>query len=58
LRDETGVPLWTMYKERPDSLHKIDIAMAAVLSFEARNDCLASGLSQPSKYELEELLLL
>jgi len=43
LRDEQGVPLWTIYKERPDSPHKIDLAMAAVLSWEARNDALAAG---------------
>jgi len=50
LRDETGVPLWTMYKERPDSPHKIDAAMAAVLSYEARNDCVASGATGGSVY--------
>jgi phage terminase large subunit-like protein len=43
LVDEDGQPLWTIYKERPDSPHKIDAAMAAVLSWEARCDALAAG---------------
>ena len=42
-RDEDGRPLWVIYKERPDSPHKIDGAMAAVLSWEARNDAQAAG---------------
>jgi len=44
LRDEAGVPLWTIYKERPDSPHKIDLAMAGCLSWEARCDALAAGV--------------
>ena len=32
IRDDEGKPLWTIYKERPDSPHKIDGAMAGVLS--------------------------
>lgn len=44
MRDDQGVPLWTIYKERPDSPHKIDAAMAAVLSWEARSDAVASGM--------------
>ena len=58
LRDETGVPLWTIYKERPDSPHKIDLAMAGCLSWEARNDALASGVGSVSVYEERELILL
>src|SRR5574343_55545 len=58
LRDETGAPLWTIYKERPDSPHKIDLAMAGTLSWEARNDALASGVGGPSVYEEREMLLL
>lgn len=42
-RDEDGKPLWLIRKERSDSPHKIDAAMAAVLSWEARNDAIASG---------------
>ena len=50
LRDDQGVPLWTMYKERPDSPHKIDLAMAGCLSWEARCDALASGVGSESVY--------
>ena len=49
-RDEQGQSLWLIRKERPDSPHKIDAAMAAVLSWEARNDALAAGLLQPHGY--------
>jgi hypothetical protein len=42
--DDTGQRLWTIYKERPDSPHKIDEAMAACLSWEARRDALAAGV--------------
>lgn len=53
VRDEEGKPLWTIYKERPDSPHKIDAAMAAVLSWEARCDAVAAGVGvvRPSVYE-------
>src|SRR5690606_42026865 len=37
-RDEDDQPLWLIRKERHDSPHKIDAAMAAVLSWEARTD--------------------
>jgi len=43
LVDETGQYLWILRKERPDSPHKIDGAMAAILSWEARNDAVAAG---------------
>ena len=42
-RDEEGKPLWLIRKERHDSPHKIDLAMAAVLSWEARTDAIAAG---------------
>ena len=59
-RDDEDKPLWNIYKERPDSPHKIDAAMAAVLAWEARNDALAdgAGASQVSVYEEKELLVL
>lgn len=41
--DEDGQPLWLIAKDRPDSPRKIDIAMAACLSWEARGDALAGG---------------
>jgi len=43
IRDSDGVQLWTIYKESPNSPHKIDGAMAGVLSWEARADSIASG---------------
>lgn len=44
LRDaEDDKPLWLLRKERPDSPHKIDLAMAAVLGWEARTDAVAAG---------------
>jgi len=42
-RDEQGKPRWLIRKERADSPHKIDLAMAAVLSWEARNHAIAAG---------------
>jgi phage terminase large subunit-like protein len=42
--DEQGERLWVIRKERPDSPQKIDAAMAAILSWEARGDALASGI--------------
>lgn len=41
--DEQGKRLWLIQKERPDSPHKIDLAMCAVLSWEARTDAIAAG---------------
>lgn len=43
LRDGEGQRLFVIHKERPDSPFKIDAAMAAVLSWEARNDAVAAG---------------
>lgn len=42
LRDDSG-DLWTVDKDRPGSLNKIDAVPAAVLSWEARNDCITAG---------------
>lgn len=58
IRDEEDRPLWTIYKERPDSPHKIDGAMAAILSWEARGDALTAGVTggQPSVYEERGIL--
>jgi hypothetical protein len=44
--DEQGKPLWTIRKERPDSPLKIDAAMAAILSWKARTDAVAAGVTQ------------
>jgi len=60
MRDDQGEPLWVIYKERPDSPHKIDAAMAAILSWEARNDALTAGVGQneESVYETRGILVL
>lgn len=58
LRDDKGEPLWVIYKERPDSPHKIDAAMAACLSWEARTDALAAGLITSSVYEQQGIRFL
>jgi len=47
LRDGEGERLYVICKERPDSPYKIDGAMAADLSWEARTDAIAAGASQP-----------
>jgi hypothetical protein len=51
--DDQGVRLWTIQKERSDSVHKIDGAAAAILSWEARLDAIAAGAeaTPPSVYE-------
>jgi hypothetical protein len=51
---QTLKPLWVIQKERPDSPHKIDLAMAGVLSWEARTDAVAAGMlhDQTGKFQL------
>lgn len=46
--EETGEPLWTIRKERPDSPNKIDLSVCGVGSWEARGDAIAAG-AQPRK---------
>jgi phage terminase large subunit-like protein len=41
--DDDDTPLWTIYKERPDSTKFIDLAMAGCLSWRARLDALIKG---------------
>lgn len=57
IRDDQGVRMWTIYKEQPDSPHKIDVAMAAILSWEGRCNALTAGVGQPkiSVYETRGL---
>jgi hypothetical protein len=58
-RDEQGRPCWLIQKDRPDSPHKIDLAMAAVLSWEARTDAIAAGaMKTASVYEQRGLLVI
>lgn len=49
-RDEQGMRLWLIRKERPDSIQKIDLAMAAVLSWEARNHAIAAGATSGKSF--------
>jgi phage terminase large subunit-like protein len=58
--DEEGKPIYLIQKDRPDSPHKMDIAMAAVLSHEARTDAIAAGAlaEKPSVYEERGVLVL
>jgi phage terminase large subunit-like protein len=57
-RDSDGDRLWTIRKERPDSPFKIDLAMAAVLSWQARTEALAAGATAaaavPRAYVFED----
>lgn len=43
VRDDKGVAMYTLSKDRQHSPRKIDGAMAAVLAWEARGDAIASG---------------
>jgi phage terminase large subunit-like protein len=56
-KDEQGHPLWLISKERSDSPYKIDLAMAAVLSWKARMDAVSLGVNHSaSVYETRGLL--
>jgi phage terminase large subunit-like protein len=44
--DDQGQPLWTVRKERKDSPNKIDLAVSAILSWEARGDAIAEGATK------------
>jgi hypothetical protein len=43
-RDDAGLPLWVVRKDRPSSDLKIDSAVAGALSWEARNDAITAGI--------------
>lgn len=45
--EDTEEPLWVITKSSKNSPKKIDIAMAAILSLEARNDAVAAGQLDP-----------
>lgn len=49
IRDEDDRPLWILRKERRDSENKIDAAMAATLSWDARSMALAKNIRAPRK---------
>jgi hypothetical protein len=52
LVDEEEKPLWILRKERPDSPNKIDLAMAGVLSWEAKNDAVAGGAVNRGRWKI------
>lgn len=58
LYDEDGRRLFVIYKERPDSPLKIDLAMCGILSWQARCDALAMGAdtSGESVYETRGII--
>lgn len=58
--DDDGGRLWVIYKERPDSPHKIDAAMAGILSWQARCDALTAGVASDGKsvYESRGMVVL
>ena len=59
LKDDQGRPMWVIQKERPDSPHKMDAAMAATLSWEARTAAITVGATPGrSRYEDEDAELL
>lgn len=59
IRDEDGERLYSIYKEHKGSPRKIDIAMAAVLSWAARIDAIAAGaLDADSVYASEGVFFL
>lgn len=58
IRDDKGLPMWVIQKERSDSPHKIDLAMCAVLSWEARRDALRSGEGEDEVYEGRGLVVI
>lgn len=47
--DDDGERMWTIQKEAPDSPMKIDAAVAADLSWEARTAAVAAGMTVPTE---------
>lgn len=47
--DDEGRPLFSMQKDRPRSANKIDAAMAAMISAEARRDAIAKGMANAAR---------
>lgn len=50
-KDEDGRALYVIRKERPDSPLKIDAAVSATLSWEARTDAIASGATSEGHFQ-------
>lgn len=55
--DEQGQKLYVIQKERSDSPHKMDLAMCAVLSWEARTDAIAAGATKTEHWSGEMVSL-
>lgn len=53
MRSEDGSPLWVVVKERKGSPLKVDAAVAAVLSWQARLDAVALGVGRDVESEYE-----
>lgn len=51
-KDEQGKAIWLIQKERPDSPMKIDLAMCAVLSWEARTHAIAAGAEKEKQFQM------
>lgn len=47
VHDDENRQMWVIQKERPDSVHKIDAATSAVLSWAARLQALREGVLAP-----------
>lgn len=60
VRDDKGERLWTVGKDRQDSQLKIDLAVCAIIGWEARSDAIrtGAGASTASPYETRGLLVL
>lgn len=58
LKDEDGELLYNIAKEHKGSERKMDIAMAAVLSWGARDEALAAGVGEASVYTTRGILVL
>lgn len=50
--DDDGKPLWLIQKDREKSTHKIDLAMASCLSWEARTDAITAGALKVPEYSV------
>jgi hypothetical protein len=50
VRDDENRPMHSLQKDRPNSRRKIDAAVAAVLSWEARSDAVAAGATLTPVY--------
>jgi hypothetical protein len=47
IRDDDGKPVWVPAKERADSPHAINAALAGIISWQARLDALKTGAMEP-----------